>query len=158
MPELDIKEISKILKQRYPFLMVDRITDYDETHITGYKNVTINEAFFQGHFPGDPTMPGVMILESMGQVASVMVGLKLGKEGENKIAFFAGADKVRFRRPVRPGDRLVTKVELLKQRSTSGKAKIVSYVDDEEVAEAEFLFIVSDTLNKEKEHGEEADK
>ena len=151
MPQLDINEISKILKQRYPFLMVDRITDYDDTHITGYKNVTINEAFFQGHFPGNPIMPGVMILESMGQVASVMVGLKLGKEGENKIAFFAGADKVRFRRQVKPGDKLVTKVELLKQRSTSGKAKITSYVDDEIVAEAEFLFIVGDSLPKDKE-------
>ena len=151
MPQLDINEISKILKQRYPFLMVDRITDYDDTHITGYKNVTINEAFFQGHFPGDPIMPGVMILESMGQVASVMVGLKLGKEGEGKIAFFAGADKVRFRKPVKPGDKLVTKVELLKQRSISGKAKIESYVDDEIVAEAEFLFIIGDTLQKDKE-------
>ena len=151
MPQLDINEISKILKQRYPFLMVDRITDYDDTHITGYKNVTINEASFQGHFPGNPIMPGVMILESMGQVASVMVGLKLGKEGENKIAFFAGADKVRFRRQVKPGDKLVTKVELLKQRSTSGKAKITSYVDDEIVAEAEFLFIIGDSLPKDKE-------
>ena len=149
MPSLDINEISKILKQRYPFLMVDRITDYDDNHITGYKNVTINEAFFQGHFPGYPTMPGVMILESMGQVASVMVGKDNGK-----IAFFAGADHVRFRKPVRPGDKLVTKVELLKQRSTSGKAKIVSYVDDEVVAEAEFLFIIGDTLEKEKEEKE----
>ena len=154
MPVLDINEISKILKQRYPFLMVDRITEYDDTHITGYKNVTINEAFFQGHFPGDPTMPGVMILESMGQVASVMVGLKLGKEAENKIAFFAGADKVRFRKPVRPGDKLVTKVELLKQRSTSGKAQITSYVDDEIVAEAEFLFIIGDSLKKESQSEE----
>ena len=156
MPSLDINEITKILKQRYPFLMVDRITDYDDTHITGYKNVTINEAFFQGHFPGDPTMPGVMILESMGQVASVMVGLKLGQDS-GKIAFFAGADNVRFRKPVRPGDKLVTKVELLKQRSTSGKAKIISYVDDEPVAEAEFLFIIGDTLKKEKEKAKEAE-
>ena len=157
MPQLDIKEISEFLKQRYPFLMVDRITDYDDTHITGYKNVTINEAFFQGHFPGDPIMPGVMILESMAQVASVMVGLKLGKDN-GKIAFFAGADKIRFRRPVRPGDKLVTKVELLKQRSISGKAKTTSYVDDEIVAEAELLFILGDSRQKEKEKSEEADK
>ena len=79
MAELDILEVMKILKQRYPFLMVDRITDYDDMHVTGYKNVTINEPFFEGHFPGDPTMPGVMILESMGQVASVLLGLKLGQ-------------------------------------------------------------------------------
>ena len=152
MPELGITEITKILKQRYPFLMVDRITDYDDTHVTGYKNVTINEAFFQGHFPGEPVMPGVLILESMGQVASIMVGLKLGKEQENKIAFFAGADKVRFRKPVRPGDKLVTKAELLRQRGFSGKARVTGYVDEEVVAEGEFLFILGDSLNKEDEN------
>ena len=145
---LDISEIMKILKQRYPFLMVDRITEYDDTHITGYKNVTINEPFFQGHFPGDPTMPGVMILESMGQVASVMVGIKLGKEGLDKIAFLAGIDNARFRRPVKPGDTLVTKAELIKVRSNSGKAKITSYVNDEIVAEGEFLFMLGSTLTK----------
>ena len=148
MAELDILDIMKILKQRYPFLMVDRITDYDDTHITGYKNVTINEPFFQGHFPGDPTMPGVMILESMGQVASVMVGIKLGKEGLDKIAFLAGIDNARFRKPVKPGDKLVTKAELLKVRSTSGKAKVVGYVNDEVVAEGEFLFMLGSTLTK----------
>lgn len=148
MAELDIKEIQKILKQRYPFLMVDRITDYDETHVTGYKNVTINEAFFQGHFPDDPVMPGVMIMESMGQVASVLVGLRLGEEQGNKIAFFAGADKIRFRKPVRPGDKLVTKAELTRLRGVSGKAKVTGYVDDEIVSEAEFLFILGDSLSK----------
>jgi len=145
---LDISEIMKILKQRYPFLMVDRITEYDDMHITGYKNVTINEPFFQGHFPGDPTMPGVMILESMGQVASVMVGLKLGKEGLDKIAFLAGIDNARFRKPVKPGDTLVTKAELLKVRSVSGKAKVTGYVNDEIVAEGEFLFMLGNTLTK----------
>lgn len=148
MAELDIKEIQKILKQRYPFLMVDRITDYDETHVTGYKNVTINEAFFQGHFPDDPVMPGVMIMESMGQAASVLVGLRLGEEQGNKIAFFAGADKIRFRKPVRPGDKLVTKAELTRLRGVSGKAKVTGYVDDEIVSEAEFLFILGDSLSK----------
>lgn len=145
---MDILEIMNILRQRYPFLMVDRITDYDDTHVTGYKNVTINEPFFQGHFPGDPTMPGVMILESMGQVASVMVGLRLGKEQGGKIAFLAGVDNARFRKPVRPGDKLVTKAELTKLRSVSGKAKVTGYVDDEVVAEAEFLFMLGSTLNK----------
>ncbi len=151
MAELDIKGIQKILKQRYPFLMVDRITDYDETHVTGYKNVTINEAFFQGHFPDDPVMPGVMIMESMGQVASVLVGLRLGEEQGNKIAFFAGADKIRFRKPVRPGDKLVTKAELTRLRGVSGKAKVTAYVDDEIVSEAEFLFILGDSLSKNNE-------
>ncbi len=139
----------KILKQRYPFLMVDRITEYDDTHVTGYKNVTINEPFFEGHFPGDPTMPGVMILESMGQVASVLLGLKMGEEHKDKIAFLAGIDKARFRKPVRPGDKLVTKAELTKTRSTSAKVKTVAYVDDEIAAEAEFMCIIGDTLNKE---------
>ena len=146
---LDIFGVMKILKQRYPFLMVDRITEYDDTHVTGYKNVTINEPFFEGHFPGDPTMPGVMILESMGQVASVLLGLKMGEEHKDKIAFLAGIDKARFRKPVRPGDKLVTKAELTKTRSTSAKVKTVAYVDDEIAAEAEFMCIIGDTLNKE---------
>ena len=149
MAELDINEIMKILKQRPPFLLVDRITDYDDSHVTGYKNVSINDDFFRGHFPGNPVMPGVLILESMGQVASVMVGLRLGKEQGNKIAFFAGADKVRFRKPVKPGDQLVTKAELLKVRGFSGKAKVEGYVNDELVAEGEFLFILGDSLDKE---------
>lgn len=151
MPEIDIHGIMKILKHRYPFLLVDRITDYDDTHVTGYKNVTMNEPFFQGHFPGDPTMPGVLILESMGQVASVLLGIKLGHEQGGKIAFLTGMDKVRFRKPVRPGDKLVTKAELTNVRSSSAKAKAVAYVDDEITAEAEFLTIIADTLSKDEE-------
>ena len=151
MAELDILEVMKILKQRYPFLMVDRITDYDDMHITGYKNVTINEPFFEGHFPGDPTMPGVMILESMGQVASVLLGLKLGQESSDKIAFLAGIDKARFRKPVRPGDQLVTKAELTQVRSSSAKVKTVAYVGDKVVAEGEFMCIIGSTLTKKKE-------
>ena len=148
MAELDILEVMKILKHRYPFLMVDRITEYDDMHVTGYKNVTINEPFFQGHFPGDPVMPGVMILESMGQVASVMLGLRLGQEQGQKIAFLVGIDKARFRRPVRPGDKLVTKAEFTNIRKVSAKVKAVAYVDDEVAAEAEFMCIVGDTLAK----------
>ncbi|MBQ3693671.1 MAG: 3-hydroxyacyl-ACP dehydratase FabZ [Synergistaceae bacterium] len=151
MPEIDIFGVKEILKQRYPFLMVDRITDYDDMTVTGYKNVTINEPFFNGHFPDDPVMPGVMILESMGQVTSVLLGIKLGKEQKNKIAFLTGIDKARFRKPVRPGDKLVTKAELTNVRSTSAKAKAKAYVDGEVVAEAEFLTIVADTLDKNQE-------
>lgn len=151
MPEIDIFGVKEILKQRYPFLMVDRITDYDDMHITGYKNVTINEPFFTGHFPDDPVMPGVMILESMGQVTSVLLGIKLGKEQGSKIAFLTGIDKARFRKPVRPGDRLVTKAELTNVRSSSAKAKAKAYVDDELVAEAEYITIVADTLDKNQE-------
>lgn len=151
MPEIDIFGVKEILKQRYPFLMVDRITDYDDMTVTGYKNVTINEPFFNGHFPDDPVMPGVMILESMGQVTSVLLGIKLGKEQGSKIAFLTGIDKARFRKPVRPGDKLVTKAELTNVRTTSAKAKAKAYVDGEVVAEAEFLTIVADTLAKEQE-------
>lgn len=134
--------------------MVDRITSYDDTHVEGYKNVTINEPFFQGHFPGDPVMPGVLILESMGQVASVLVAVRLGKEQAGKIAFLVGIDKARFRKPVRPGDRLVTKAELTKLRGFSGKAKVTGYVDGEIVADGEFMFLVGSTLTKSE--GEDA--
>ena len=155
MPELDILEVMKILKQRYPFLMVDRITDYDDIHVTGYKNVTINEPFFEGHFPGDPTMPGVMILESMGQVASVLLGLKLGQEGADKIAFLAGIDGARFRKPVRPGDQLITKAELTKVRSVSAKVKTTAYVNGEVAAEAEFMCMIGSTLAKKSREDKE---
>ncbi len=151
MPEIDIFGVKEILKQRYPFLMVDRIIDYDDEHIIGYKNVTINEPFFTGHFPEDPVMPGVMILESMGQVTSVLLGIKLGREQGKKIAFLTGIDKARFRKPVRPGDKLVTRAELTNVRKSSAKAKAEAYVDDELVAEAEFLTIIGDTLAKEQE-------
>jgi 3-hydroxyacyl-[acyl-carrier-protein] dehydratase len=150
---LDILEIMGVLRHRYPFLMVDRITEYDENSVTGYKNVTINEPFFQGHFPGDPIMPGVLILESMGQVASVLVAVRLGKEQAGKIAFLGGVDKARFRKPVRPGDRLVTKAELIRLRGMSGKAKVTGYVDGQVVAEGEFLFLVGSTLGKDDNDG-----
>lgn len=149
MAQIDIFGIMKTLKHRYPFLMVDRITEYDDMHITGYKNVTFNEPYFEGHFPDDPTMPGVLILESMGQVASVLLGVKLGLEQGSKIAFLTGMDKVRFRRPVRPGDKLVTEAELTNVHRSSARAKAKAYVDGEVAAEAEFLTIIADTLSKE---------
>jgi 3-hydroxyacyl-[acyl-carrier-protein] dehydratase len=148
---MDIMEIMKILRHRYPFLMVDRVVEYSENHVVGYKNVTIDEPFFQGHFPGEPVMPGVLVLESMGQVASIMVAVRLGERQEGMIAFLAGVDKARFRKPVRPGDRLVTKAELVKLRGFAGKAKVTGYVDDIVVAEGEFTFIVGSTLKKEGE-------
>jgi 3-hydroxyacyl-[acyl-carrier-protein] dehydratase len=152
---MDIIEIMKMLRHRYPFLMVDRILEYSENHVVGYKNVTINEPFFQGHFPGEPVMPGVLILESMGQVASILVAVRMGsqkKQEKNEeggmIAFLTGVDRARFRKPVRPGDRLVTKAELTKVRGFAGKAKVTGYVDDVVVAEGEFTFMVAPTLKK----------
>ncbi|GHS95926.1 3-hydroxyacyl-[acyl-carrier-protein] dehydratase FabZ [Synergistales bacterium] len=144
--QMDILEIMKALRHRYPMLLVDRIVECDENHVVGYKNVTINEPFFQGHFPGDPVMPGVLILESMGQVASIMVAVRLGREQEGKIAFLTGVDKAHFRKPVRPGDKLVTKAELIKLRGFAGKAKVKGYVDDAVVADGEFTFMVASTL------------
>ncbi len=155
---MDIKAIMGILKQRYPFLMVDRITECDNTHTTGYKNVTINEPFFVGHFPSEPVMPGVLILESMGQVASVMAAMYMAQNNEVKTIFLAGVDKARFRKPVRPGDKLVTKAELLKLRGLYGRAKAVAYVDDEVAAEAEFLFITGSTLEKGDKNNKSGDK
>jgi 3-hydroxyacyl-[acyl-carrier-protein] dehydratase len=149
---MDIMAIMAILRHRYPFLMVDRIVEYSREHVIGYKNVTINEPFFQGHFPGEPVMPGVLTLESMGQVASILAMVNLGDKLEDKIAFLTGVEKARFRKPIRPGDRLVTKAELLKVRGIAGKAKVTGYVDDVVVADGVFSFLVAPTLKKNEEN------
>ncbi|MDR1874589.1 MAG: 3-hydroxyacyl-ACP dehydratase FabZ [Synergistaceae bacterium] len=154
---MDIMEIMKMLPHRYPFLMVDRIVEYSENHVVGYKNVTINEPFFQGHFPEEPVMPGVLILEAMGQVASILVAVRLGEMQKGMIAFLTGVERAHFRRPVRPGDRLVTRAELTKVRSVVGKAKVTGYVDDVVVADGEFSFMVAPTLNKVPEEEEKSE-
>lgn len=151
---MDIMAIMKMLRHRYPFLMVDRIVEYSDHHVVGYKNVTINEPFFQGHFPEEPVMPGVLILEAMGQVASILVAVRMGEMQEGMIAFLTGVEKARFRKPVRPGDRLVTRAELIKVRGFVGKAKVTGYVDDVVVSEGEFSFMVAPTLKKEQGEGE----
>ena len=145
---MDITAIMRFLRHRYPFLMVDRVLECSENHVVGYKNVTINEPFFQGHFPGEPVMPGVLILEAMGQVASILVAVHLRDEQEGKIAFLTGVDRTKFRKPVRPGDKLVTRAELIRVRGFAGRAKAKGYVDDVLVAEGEFSFIVAPTLKK----------
>ena len=104
----------------------------------GLKNVTVNEAFFMGHFPGNPIMPGVLIAEAMAQVGGVLLLATTGNEG--KLAFFAGIDKLRFRRPVVPGDQLVTEVTLLKSKGDVGRVGVVGKVDGQVVAEGEYLF------------------
>lgn len=140
---LDVKQIQEILPHRYPFLLVDRILELEEgRRAVGIKNVTINEPYFQGHFPGHPVMPGVLIIEAMAQVGAVAV-LKL-PEFAGKIALFAGIDKARFRRQVLPGDQLRIVAEIIKLRGSIGKAKAMAYVDGELAAEAELMFAIGE--------------
>jgi UDP-3-O-[3-hydroxymyristoyl] N-acetylglucosamine deacetylase/3-hydroxyacyl-[acyl-carrier-protein] dehydratase len=139
---LDVMQIMKVVPHRYPFLMVDRITKIEGNKITGVKNVTVNEPYFQGHFAGHPIMPGVLQLEAIAQV----VGILMLRQAENygKLAYFMSAENVRWRKPVRPGDRLVIEAEMTKTRGKIGKAKGVCYVDAEPVSEAEITFMVVD--------------
>ena len=136
--KLSISEILNLLPHRYPFLLVDKILEQEENKIVGVKNVTINEPFFQGHFPGHPMMPGVLILEAMAQTGGVLMFSK--EENKGKIPLFAGIDKARFKKPVYPGDQLIIKVEIVKMVRGIGKAKAEAYVDDNLVASAELLF------------------
>jgi UDP-3-O-[3-hydroxymyristoyl] N-acetylglucosamine deacetylase/3-hydroxyacyl-[acyl-carrier-protein] dehydratase len=135
-------QVMQLLPHRYPFLMVDRVTKIEGNRIVGVKNVTNNEAYFQGHFPGHPIMPGVLQLEAMAQVAGILMLKKA--ENAGKIAYFMSADDVRWRKPVLPGDTLVIEVELTKARSSIGKAKGVCRVDGEVVSEAEVTFMLTD--------------
>jgi 3-hydroxyacyl-[acyl-carrier-protein] dehydratase len=149
---LDIIQVMQILKHRYPFLLVDRILEFDGDHAVGLKNVTINEPFFQGHFPGEPVMPGVLIIEAMGQVGSIMTSAHMGEaEAREKIVFLTGINNAKIRKPVRPGDRLILHAEMIKLRGRVGKASCKAFVDETLVAEAEFQFIVGTTLKKEDE-------
>jgi 3-hydroxyacyl-[acyl-carrier-protein] dehydratase len=135
----DIHEIMNLIPHRYPFLLVDRVTEHEIGKcIRGYKNVTINEPFFQGHFPANPIMPGVLIVEAMAQLGCVLVANI--EEGKDKLVLFAGIDGVRFRRQVVPGDRLDMYGELLKLKGPLGKAYIRATVNDELAADGEILF------------------
>lgn len=136
--KLSISEILNFLPHRFPFLLVDKILEQEENKIVGVKNVTINEPFFQGHFPGHPVMPGVLIIEAMAQIGGVLMFSK--EENKGKIPLFAGIDKARFKKPVYPGDQLIIKVEIIKMVMGVGKAKAEAYVDANLVAFAELLF------------------
>jgi 3-hydroxyacyl-[acyl-carrier-protein] dehydratase len=141
IPEnIDIMEILKVLPHRYPFVMVDRILSIDVgKQVVGLKNVTINEQFFQGHFPERPIMPGVLILEGMAQVGGIMAYYANPEAIGNKLLFFAGIDKARFRRPVVPGDQLIFTLELIKKKRSIMIMTAKATVDDQVVAEAELM-------------------
>ena len=134
---LDITQILAILPHRYPFLLVDRIIEYEPgKRVVGIKNVTLNEPFFQGHFPGAPVMPGVLIVESMAQTAGVMMLANL-PDRDQKLVFFTGIDGAKFRRPVVPGDQLRLELTVLRLRPRYIKLRGEAYVDGHLVAEAE---------------------
>jgi len=140
---MTITEIMKLLPHRYPMLLVDRILDIQETRIVGIKNVSANEQFFQGHFPGAPVMPGVLIVEAMAQCAAVLF-LRDIEDRDKKLFLFGGVDKARFRKPVIPGDQLILECEVLARRASTVKVKGVAKVGDAVVAEAELLSVMVD--------------
>ncbi len=142
-PTLDIRQIMRLLPHRYPFLMIDRILELQgDQKAVGVKNVSINEPFFQGHYPGEPIMPGVMILEAMAQLSGILLSSRLEHTG--KVAVLLSMDRVKMRRPVRPGDQLVIEAEALRVRSRTGHCKCRAMVGNELAAEAEIKFMLVD--------------
>ncbi len=142
---MTITEIMSILPHRYPMLLVDRILEIsdDGKRIVGVKNVSANEQFFQGHFPGMPVMPGVLIVEAMAQCSAIL-GLRDLPDRDKRLFLFGGVDKARFRRPVVPGDQLRLECEMTHQRASSVKIKGIARVDGQVVAEAELLSVLID--------------
>ncbi|WP_084574355.1 3-hydroxyacyl-ACP dehydratase FabZ [Sporomusa malonica] len=139
---LSSTEIQEVIPHRFPMLLVDRIVELEPMkRAVGIKNVTINEHFFMGHFPEKPVMPGVLILEAMAQVGGV--AMLYPEEYRGKLAFFAGMDRVKFRKPVTPGDQLYMVAEIIKLRGSAGKVWAQAFVEGQVVAEAEFLFALT---------------
>jgi beta-hydroxyacyl-ACP dehydratase FabZ len=142
--EIGITEILKILPHRYPFLLVDRILEIEKgKRIVGIKNVTFNEEFFQGHFPGNPVMPGVLILEAMAQVAAIGLLGMIPDHGK-KLLYLSGVDRCKFRRPVLPGDQLRIESEILQLRSRHCRCRAIATVDGALCTEAELLSTLVD--------------
>jgi len=139
---MDVKEIMKHLPHRYPFLLVDRVLEFEESKsIVGLKNVTMNEEFFQGHFPGEPIMPGVLIIEAMAQTGGILAIKSSGKE--NMGVYFMSIEKAKFRRPVVPGDQLRFEVEIIQQRKNIWRLSGKALVDGKVVAESEFTAMMT---------------
>lgn len=142
---IEIKDIMKILPHAYPFLLVDRIVEMEPgKRVVGIKNVTYNEPFFPGHFPGRPIMPGVLIVESMAQTAGVLVFNSLPEEDRKKPVYFLGIDNVRFRKPVTPGDQLRLELEITRHRQSIWGFRGKALVDGKLVAEAELLAMIGE--------------
>lgn len=146
MNTIDIHQIKNYLPHRYPFLLIDRVIDFTpEETLTALKNVTVNEPFFAGHFPNRPVMPGVLILEAMAQACAIFASQ--GREDidlENRVYYFTGIDKARFKRPVEPGDQLIFEVELVRKIKNMYKCKGEARVDGELVTSAELMFTFKD--------------
>jgi len=138
--EHDIQEIMEMLPHRYPFLLVDRVLELiPGDKIVALKNVTINEPFFQGHFPGKPVMPGVLIIEAMAQAGGILAYMTAPPDKRNRLIYFMGMDKVRFRKMVLPGDQIIFEAKILKFRSKVAKMSGTATVDDQLVAEADLM-------------------
>lgn len=149
MPILDSVAIQEILPHRYPFLLVDKIVELEpRAHIIGVKQVTINEHFFAGHFPGVPVMPGVLQIEALAQVGAILV-LREFENREEKIPFFSGIDSAKFRRPVVPGDTLMLEVTALRTGSKVQKMRGLATVDGQVTCEAEIMCIIANRNTKE---------
>ena len=141
---IEIEEIMRYLPHRYPFLLVDRIVEYEENRrMVGIKNVSINEPFFQGHFPGSPIMPGVLIIESMAQVGGVLV-FKSIPDRDDKLVFFMAIENAKFRKPVRPGDQLRVEMDIVRIKGRVGKLRGKAYVDGQLVAQGDIMFSLVD--------------
>ncbi len=142
---LDVNQIMEILPHRYPFLMVDKIVEVDPgKRIVGIKNVTINEPFFPGHFPGHPVMPGVLIIEAMAQISAIMAYLASKEEDRNKVTYFMAIENARFRKPVKPGDQLRIEAETIFSKRGIWSMGCKAYVDGTLVTEAELKATLTD--------------
>jgi len=146
MNKMEIREILNYLPHRFPFLLIDRVVSLEEgKHIVAIKNVAINEPFFQGHFPGNPVMPGVMILEALAQAAAILSFRTMKREStQNLLYYFVGIDNARFKRPVTPGDQLILNVSLVRQVRGIGKFAAHATVDGNVVTEAELMCTIKE--------------